>query len=51
MCSVGGPMADLKMKKLKTKRYHCLDCDNEFKGIGRRVVCPACQSDNVKELE
>ncbi|HOI41121.1 MAG TPA: hypothetical protein PL168_10355 [Methanobacterium sp.] len=51
MCSVGGPMADLKMKKLKTKRYHCLDCDNEFKGIGRRVVCPACQSDNVEELE
>lgn len=44
-------MADLKMKKLKTKRYRCLDCENEFKGIGRRIVCPSCQSDNVEELE
>ena len=33
MCTVGGPMADIKMKKLKTKRYRCLDCDNEFNWI------------------
>ena len=44
-------MADIIMKKLKTKRYRCLDCGNEFKGIGRRVVCPACQSENVEALE
>ncbi|CDG64533.1 MAG: hypothetical protein PWQ15_1602 [Methanobacterium sp.] len=44
-------MADIKMKKLKTKRYRCLDCDNEFNGIGRRVICPSCQSENVEELE
>ena len=50
MCSVGGPMADIKMKELKTKRYRCQDCDNEFKGMGRRIVCPSCQSDNVEEL-
>lgn len=49
MCTVGGPMADLKMKKLKTKRYRCLDCGNEFQGIGKRVVCPSCQSENVEE--
>ncbi|MDO8869683.1 MAG: hypothetical protein Q7U35_04225 [Methanobacteriaceae archaeon] len=48
MCTVGGPMADIKMKKLKTKRCKCLDCGNEFKGIGKRVVCPSCQSDNVE---
>ncbi|MGL4670002.1 MAG: hypothetical protein ACRCVG_05345 [Methanobacteriaceae archaeon] len=51
MCSVGGPMADLKIKNLKTKKYRCLDCNNEFKGLGKRVVCPSCQSDNVESLE
>ena len=51
MCTVGGPMADIKMKKLKTKRCKCLDCGNEFKGIGKRVVCPSCQSDNVECAE
>lgn len=50
MCTVGGPMADIKMKKLKTKKYRCLDCKNEFKGMGRRIVCPSCQSDNVEEV-
>ena len=30
MCSSGGPMADLSMKKLKTKKYKCLDCGNDF---------------------
>ena len=25
MCSSGGPMAELSMKKLKTKKYKCLD--------------------------
>jgi Zn finger protein HypA/HybF involved in hydrogenase expression len=44
-------MADIKMKKLKTKRYRCLDCENDFKGIGKRVVCPSCQSENVEELD
>ena len=29
MCSSGGPMADLSMKKLKTKKYKCLDCGND----------------------
>ncbi|MGB9980426.1 hypothetical protein [Methanobacterium sp.] len=51
MCTVGGPMGDIKLKKLKTKRYRCRDCGNEFKGIGKRVVCPSCQSDNVEALE
>lgn len=50
MCTVGGPMADVKMKKLKTKRYKCLDCGNDFKGLGKRVICPSCQSDNVEEV-
>ena len=29
MCSSGGPMAELSMKKLKTKKYKCLDCGND----------------------
>ena len=41
MCSSGGPMAELSMKKLKTKKYKCLDCGND----------PSCQSDNVEAQE
>ena len=48
MCSTGGPMADIDLKKLKSKRYRCLDCGNDFKGLGRKVICPSCQSDNVE---
>ena len=66
MCSSGGPMAELSMKKLKTKKYKCLDCGNEklktkkykcldcgndFKGLGKKVICPSCQSDNVEAQE
>ena len=46
MCSSGGPMADIDLKKLKTKKYHCT-----FKGLGKKVVCPSCQSDNVELVE
>ena len=38
MCSSGGPMADIDLKKLKTKKY-------------QKVVCPSCQSDNVELAE
>jgi Zn finger protein HypA/HybF involved in hydrogenase expression len=48
MCTVGGPMADIDIKKMKTRKCRCLDCGNEFKGVGRRVICPSCQSDNVE---
>ena len=51
MCSSGGPMADLSMKKLKTKKYKRLDCGNDFKGLGKKVICPSCQSDNVEAQE
>ena len=30
MCSSGGPMADIDLKKLKTKKYRCKDCGNSF---------------------
>lgn len=48
MCSSGGPMADIDLNKLKTKRYRCLACGNDFKSIGKKVICPSCKSDNVE---
>ena len=45
----GGPMADVDLGKLKSKKYKCNDCGNKFKGIGKKVICPSCQSDNVEE--
>ena len=27
------------------------DCGNSFKGLGKKVVCPSCQSDNVELAE
>lgn len=41
-------MADIDLKKLKTKKYHCKNCGNSFKGLGKKVICPSCQSDNVE---
>ena len=41
-------MADVDINKLKTKRYRCLKCGNEFKGLGKKVVCPSCQSEEVE---
>ena len=35
----------------KTKKYKCLDCGNDFKGLGKKVICPSCQSDNVEAQE
>ena len=31
--------------------YNCKDCGNSFKGLGKKVVCPSCQSDNVELAE
>ena len=36
MCSSGGPMADVDLGKLKSKKYKCNDCGNKFKGIGKK---------------
>ncbi|WP_187115410.1 hypothetical protein [Methanobrevibacter oralis] len=40
-----------RLKKIKTKKYKCHDCGNTFKGLGKKVVCPSCQSDNVTAEE
>ena len=33
------------------KKYKCLDCGNDFKGLGKKVICPSCQSENVEAQE
>lgn len=48
MCSVGGPMADLDLKKAKLKKYVCKECGKEFKVLSGRPKCPECKSNNVE---
>ncbi len=47
MCSVGGPMDIEFSERVKGKDYKCNDCGEKFKGLGKKPVCPSCQSDNV----
>jgi len=47
MCSVGGGDFDLEIEKIEVTRYMCKDCGNKFDGMGEKVVCPSCQSENV----
>ncbi len=29
--------------------YKCMDCKTNFKGLGKKIRCPSCQSTNVKK--
>lgn len=50
MCTVGGPMEiDEPEDRVKTKNYRCRECGETFKGIGKRPMCPSCQSEDVEE--
>lgn len=50
MCTVGGgPGLNVEdIESVAAKDYECLDCKNKFKAMGRRPLCPACRSRNVK---
>jgi Zn finger protein HypA/HybF involved in hydrogenase expression len=48
MCSVGDAFAVDTADELNPKEYICKDCKNIFKGIGNKVICPACRSSNVE---
>jgi DNA-directed RNA polymerase subunit RPC12/RpoP len=50
MCSVGDSMKLEFEDIICAKFYKCADCSNEFKGIGKKVVCPACHSKNTSLL-
>lgn len=51
MCSVGDAFDVNVEGKLPVKDYVCDDCKNQFKGIGKNVMCPSCQSRNVAEFK
>ncbi|MGP8321925.1 MAG: hypothetical protein ACT6FE_06345 [Methanosarcinaceae archaeon] len=51
MCSVGDSFDVNIENKLPVKEYICDDCKNQFKGIGKNVMCPSCQSTNVAEFK
>ncbi len=46
MCSVGDAF-NIEITSLDAKFYKCADCNNEFRGVGKKVVCPSCHSVNV----
>jgi Zn finger protein HypA/HybF involved in hydrogenase expression len=50
MCTVGGGPDIGNIETLAAKDYECLECKNQFKGMGRRPMCPTCKSRNVKAL-
>ena len=50
MCTVGGGPDIGNIETLAAKDYECLDCKNQFKGMGRRPMCPTCKSRNVKAV-
>jgi Zn finger protein HypA/HybF involved in hydrogenase expression len=50
MCTVGGGPDIGNIETLAAKDYECLDCKNQFKGMGRRPMCPSCKSRNVKAV-
>ncbi len=50
MCSVGDVSFDLEIEELEMERYRCIECGNKFEAMGEKVVCPACQSENVEKI-
>ncbi|MBC8521541.1 MAG: hypothetical protein H8D26_06085 [Methanomicrobia archaeon] len=47
MCSVGGSDFEFDIEKVEVDRYRCNNCGNKFDGMGEKVLCPSCQSENV----
>jgi len=48
MCTIGGPMdMEIPGDRVQSKDCKCGDCGNRFKGIGKKPICPSCQSDNI----
>jgi DNA-directed RNA polymerase subunit RPC12/RpoP len=31
-------------------QYRCADCNNVFRGMGKKIRCPSCDSANVKKV-
>ncbi len=35
---------------LVMEQYKCMDCKTQFRGIGKKMRCPSCQSANVTKV-
>ncbi|MGB8216501.1 MAG: hypothetical protein WCE94_04290 [Candidatus Methanoperedens sp.] len=35
---------------LVMEQYRCKDCNTKFRGIGKKMRCPSCQSANVTKV-
>jgi len=33
----------INLEKLKTNKTKCPNCGNEFKSVGKKVICPECK--------
>lgn len=51
MCTAGGGPADIELRQgPEGKSYKCNECGEKFKTLGKRPMCPSCQSRDVTEL-
>ncbi|CAG1006392.1 MAG: hypothetical protein OIN86_08675 [Candidatus Methanoperedens sp.] len=41
---------ELEEGDLVFEQYKCMDCSYQFRGIGKKVKCPTCESGNVKKI-
>ncbi len=41
---------ELEEGNLVMEEYQCMECNFNFRGIGKRVRCPSCDSVNVKKV-
>ncbi len=35
---------------LVMEQYKCIDCNSRFRGVGKKMRCPSCQSANVEKV-
>jgi len=40
---------DIPPERVNAKNYRCRECGEQFKGIGKKPICPSCQSEDVEE--
>lgn len=41
---------EIEEGNLVMEEYQCIECNSSFRGIGKRVRCPSCDSTNVKKV-
>ncbi len=51
MCLVDSSTSvDIDPGEISATQYKCIDCNTRFKGIGKKISCPSCESVNVKKV-